>query len=172
MIRVNLNTLHADDTPLPEVLAGLLQESLYDLSWTDESLGLRGFGWWPVHVQGTPSDEEHITGYTYVVDAAQKLVSAIAIIEPLPLEVLRPIRKAKRQAAVDSIKVTTSTGKTFDGDEISQGRMARAIIAMQAIGTSSVLWVLADNTPTEATVQELVEALALAGTEQSPLWSI
>lgn len=78
--------------------------------------------------------------------------------------------KAARQLAVDAIKVTTQLGHTFDGDEVAQSRMARAIIAMQATGTASTLWVLADNTVIPATVAELAEALALSGAAQSALW--
>lgn len=80
--------------------------------------------------------------------------------------------KAQRQAAVDAIKVTTQAGNTFDGDETSQTRMTRAVLAMQATGTASVTWVLADNTVIQATVPELTEALALAGAEQARLWVI
>lgn len=80
--------------------------------------------------------------------------------------------KIERQARVDAIKVTTSSGKVFDGDETSQTRMARAIVAMQATNTTSTSWVLADNTPTLVTVAELVEALALSGTAQSSVWVI
>lgn len=85
---------------------------------------------------------------------------------------LRQTAKQLRQSQVDNIKVTTTSGKTFDGDETSQTRMARAIIALQATGTPTVTWVLADNTPTTATVAELVEALALAGAAQANLWVI
>jgi hypothetical protein len=84
----------------------------------------------------------------------------------------RNAAKLVRQAAVDAIKVTTSTGKIFDGDETSQTRMARAIIALQAMGVPTVTWVLADNTSTQATVAELVEALALAGAAQANIWVI
>lgn len=84
----------------------------------------------------------------------------------------RNIAKIARQEAVDNIKVTTSTNKTFDGDEVSQGRMARAIIALQATGTPSTIWVLADNSPTQATLAELSEALALAGAAQAAIWVI
>lgn len=80
--------------------------------------------------------------------------------------------KLERQARVDAIKVTTASGKVFDGDEVSQTRMARAIVAMQATNTTSTSWVLADNTPTLVTVAELVEALALSGTAQANLWVI
>ena len=90
----------------------------------------------------------------------------------LSSEQIREIAKANRAKAVDAIKVTTQAGNTFDGDEISQGRMARAIIALQAIGTPSVTWVLADNTSIQASAAELSEALALAGAAQAALWVI
>lgn len=83
---------------------------------------------------------------------------------------LRNQAKILREIEVGNIKVTTSSGKVYDGDETSQTRMARAIIAMQATNTLSTPWVLADNTPTTATVEELVEALALAGMAQSAVW--
>ena len=78
--------------------------------------------------------------------------------------------KAARQAAVDSIKVTTQAGHTFDGDEVSQGRMSRAIIALDAAGRSVTTWVLSNNQPTTVTRADLVEALVLAGQEQTRLW--
>jgi hypothetical protein len=78
--------------------------------------------------------------------------------------------KAARQVAVDNIKVTTQTGCTFDGDEISQGRMSRAIIALDAAGQASTTWVLSNNVPTTVTRTDLVEALVLAGQEQTRLW--
>lgn len=85
-------------------------------------------------------------------------------------EVGRAKAKAARADAVNKIVVTTQAGHAFDGDEVSQGRMARAIIALQATGTPSVPWVLADNTVISATAAELAEALALAGAEQARLW--
>lgn len=78
--------------------------------------------------------------------------------------------KGKRDEAVARIRVTTASGKVFDGDETSQTRMARAVIAMQAAGQTQTLWVLADNTPATVTLDELAEALALAGAEQTRLW--
>ena len=78
--------------------------------------------------------------------------------------------KAERAAAVQALTVTTAAGNTFDGDEISQGRMVRAIVALQATGTPFVVWVLADNTTIQATAAELTEALALAGAAQAALW--
>ena len=92
--------------------------------------------------------------------------AAAAVIET------REQAKAARQAAVDAIVVTTHAGNTFDGDETSQTRMARAIIALQTTGTSAVTWVLADNSVIQATAAELSEALALAGAKQAEIWVI
>lgn len=89
---------------------------------------------------------------------------------PKTAEQIRADAKAARTVAVEAIRVTTQAGHTFDGDEVSQGRMARAIIALQATGTESVAWVLADNTAMQASAAELSEALALAGASQAALW--
>ncbi len=96
--------------------------------------------------------------------------SADQLQEIAAAQAAREQAKANRQAAVDAIKVTTAAGNTFDGDEISQTRMARAILAMQATGTQYISWVLADNTPATVSLAELAEALALAGAEQTLLW--
>lgn len=82
----------------------------------------------------------------------------------------RQAAKAARALAVENIKVTTSAGNTFDGDETSQARMSRAILLLSAGVAPSVPWVLADNTVIQATAAELTEALALAGAEQARLW--
>lgn len=96
----------------------------------------------------------------------------VAANQAAAIKAAREQAKAQRKAAVDAIKVTTQAGNTFDGDETSQTRMTRAVLAMQATGTASVTWVLADNTVIQATVPELTEALALAGAEQARLWVI
>lgn len=95
-----------------------------------------------------------------------------AHLHPTPTEEqLREQWKARRAEAVANIKVTTGAGNVFDGDEISQGRMARAVLALQTATGQTVSWVLADNTVIEATAAELLEALALAGAEQARLWT-
>lgn len=82
----------------------------------------------------------------------------------------REVLKASRAEAVAAIQVTVN-GRVFDGDEISQGRMARAILALQTQpeGTTTV-WVLADNTAYAVTITELQEALTLAGAQQTAMW--
>ena len=84
--------------------------------------------------------------------------------------VAREAAKAARAVAVESIKVTTAAGNTFDGDETSQARMSRAILVLSTGAAATVPWVLADNTVIQATAAELTEALALAGAEQARLW--
>ena len=76
--------------------------------------------------------------------------------------------RSERDFAVADIKVTTAAGNVFDGDEVSQQRMARAIIVMDDVQT--IPWTLADNTIVDATKVELTEALALSGAAQSALW--
>jgi len=95
---------------------------------------------------------------------------AAEIRSQLTPEQIRDAAKAARSQAVEVIKVTTAAGNTFDGDEISQGRMARAIIALQATSTPTVTWVLADNSTIQASAAELTDALALAGAAQAALW--
>ena len=90
---------------------------------------------------------------------------------PKTADQLREEWKASRAAAVEAIDVTTAAGNTFDGDEISQGRMARAILALNASAPgTTVNWILADNSVIDATAAELTEALALAGAAQAALW--
>jgi hypothetical protein len=105
-------------------------------------------------LSGVDMPSEALDAYAASIEAAQR----------------RAVAKVRRAEAVDRIVVTTSAGHSFDGDEVSQGRMARAIIALQATGTPSERWVLADNTVIDAPVAELVEALALAGAAQAALW--
>lgn len=83
----------------------------------------------------------------------------------------REVWKTRRAEAVRAIKVTTASGRTFDGDETSQARMARAILGLQPAGEgATVTWVLANNERVTVTAAELSEALNLAGAEQARLW--
>ena len=84
----------------------------------------------------------------------------------------REVLKNQRTQAVTNIKVSTAAGNTFDGDEVSQGRMARAIIALSTGLAPSVTWILANNNTIEATSAELTEALVLSGQAQASIWVI
>ncbi|ANI04428.1 hypothetical protein A210_17805 [Pseudomonas putida SJTE-1] len=73
-----------------------------------------------------------------------------------------------RADAVAAITVTTAAGNTFNGDEASQNRMARSIVALG--DTDTITWVLANNSTIQATKAELQEALRLSGEAQTALW--
>ena len=123
------------------------------------------------------------TSEVYWYDADQTpLVGLVAMTQeeidlhtnpPKTEEQLREEWKAERAALVAAITVTTQAGNTFDGDETSQGRMARAVIALNAspVGTK-VNWILADNSVIQASPEELIEALALAGAAQAAIWVV
>jgi hypothetical protein len=119
----------------------------------------------------------------------------LQVVDSWPKPILdRDVAKQAREAAVAAIKVTTAVG-TWDGDEISQGRLARAadtlkyLSAQKLAGTPLDLtpfgpcyqlvgdeyrcvWVLADNAPIYASEDDLREALALAGATQAAIWVI
>ena len=77
--------------------------------------------------------------------------------------------KKLRDTAVAAIKVTVN-GKVFDGDEVAQGRMARAVAAAESAAISTYQWKLADNSVAAVSLDELKQALALAFQAQSELW--
>ena len=76
--------------------------------------------------------------------------------------------KEERAEYVSKIVVEVD-GMLFDGDETSQDRMARSIIALN--DGETVQWVLADNTIAQVTRAQLREALRKAGTAQTAIWA-
>ena len=94
--------------------------------------------------------------------------SSINILEESPVYIAS-MAKAAKIVDVSSIVVTVGT-KVFDGDEISQGRMLRAIQIAAVTGETTTMWKLADNSIVEVTLDELKEALALSGKEMSKIW--
>jgi len=80
------------------------------------------------------------------------------------------LAKVDRDKQVNNIKVTTTSGKIFDGNEPSQDRMTRAVAAGSPGETTQ--WRLADNSVATVTYEELKEALRLAGQAQTELWMI
>lgn len=77
--------------------------------------------------------------------------------------------KQERAEAVSKIVVEVD-GMKFDGDETSQGRMARSAVAMTEEET--ITWVLHDNTIAQVTKAQLLQALRLSGEEQTRLWTM
>lgn len=76
--------------------------------------------------------------------------------------------KAQRAVNVESITVDVDN-MVFDGDELSQQRMARAVLLMTR-SDEKTLWTLADNTQIEVTKAQLKQACLLAAQKQTELW--
>lgn len=130
----------------------------------------------PLFVSGPGLDltAENKDQYSYPVEGwywFDTLDEAMSALKSEPKLTSRELWKLEREKAVAAIKVTTSSGNTFDGDETSQARMARAILGLQAIGPdATVTWILVDNSVIDVDAGELQEALSLAGAEQARLW--
>jgi len=78
------------------------------------------------------------------------------------LEQAQQVAKKEKIEALASIKVTTTSGKVFDGRDIDQQRMVSAIIASSVVSITETQWKLADNTIATISLDELKEALALS----------
>ena len=70
--------------------------------------------------------------------------------------------KAAKTYTLNSITVTTTNGKVFDGNETARGNMTSAILSAEIIGKTEDTWKLADNTSAVITIDELKQALALS----------
>lgn len=107
------------------------------------------------------------------IEANKGNVVVLTADTPVPyVPTARDTAKRARAEAVTAITVTTQAGNTFNGDEVSQDRMARAILALGTGLAPSVIWVLADNSTIAATAAELTEALVLSGQAQAAIWVI
>lgn len=70
--------------------------------------------------------------------------------------------KQAKLLAMESITVTTASGKVFDGRDKDRARMNEAIVASGILGITETQWKLHDNTAPIITLDELKEALALS----------
>lgn len=77
--------------------------------------------------------------------------------------------KQSRQTLVDNIEVTLDT-VVYQGDELSQTRMSRAIVALPD-DVTTVPWVAKDNTVVQLNKVQLTELLLQAGQAQSMIWN-
>lgn len=83
---------------------------------------------------------------------------------------LTKLWKENRQKAVDTIEVTYNA-VIYQGDETSQGRMARAIIGLPD-NVATINWVAKDNTVHALNKIDLQTILANAGTQQANIWNL
>ena len=77
--------------------------------------------------------------------------------------------KANRELEVKNIEVTYNS-VIYQGDEISQGRMARSIVALPD-DITTIPWTAKDNTVHNLTRVDLQSILLNAGTQQAALWN-
>lgn len=126
------------------------------------------YGWIPYTAD--PTDPACAEIFTKALAGEFGAVAPYVAPVPTPEQILAE-KKKQRQAIVDAITVTTSTGKVFDGDEDAQSRMSRAIQAAQIASIPSTTWVLANNIPTVVTLAELQEALVLSMQAMGAVWA-
>lgn len=111
------------------------------------------------------TSEEYMTAMGIDADTRAAIISQI----DFESEQDAVAAKKQRDAVVAAIKVTVN-GNVFDGDEVAQGRMARAVAAAEISGVGSYKWKLANDSFSEVTIEELKQALELAFRTQSELW--
>ena len=126
------------------------------------------YGWIPFTAR---ADDVEELGRQLYQDLVGGKYGVMAPAVNLSTEQARALWRIEREALVAAITVTTAAGHAFDGDESSQGRMARSIVSLSAQPEgATVQWVLADNTVASVGLAELTEALTLAGLRQTELW--
>lgn len=76
--------------------------------------------------------------------------------------------KQQRTTKVNNIEVAYNNN-IFQGDEISQARMSRAILVMT--DTETIPWVTKDNKVVNLTKVDLLTILKEAGTIQTSIWA-
>ncbi len=126
-----------------------------------------------VTIKSVSNVRMHDDDYEVMVESPNwleyEIVDGLLIHNDLSIAKLEADRKETRLRSVPNIKVTINN-KVFDGDEKSQDRMLRAINIAAITGQTTTRWKLADNSKVEITLEELKEALSLAGQEMSRIW--
>lgn len=129
-----------------------------------------GIGKVPFGCMGTGDSAHGMEIYTRAVAGDFGPITPYVAPTPPPEQILAE-KKRQRQAIVDAITVTTSTGKVFDGNEDAQRRLNNAVSVAAITGETSCTWVLANNVPTVVTLAEIKEAFALAFQAMGAVWA-
>jgi hypothetical protein len=82
----------------------------------------------------------------------------------------KTVRAAKVAGIVVEVMRPDGTVLRFDGDELSQQRLDLFARRAKINGYAALPWVMADNTVSEVTPEEMEEALDLALQKQGQLW--
>ena len=72
------------------------------------------------------------------------------------------LKQTEKDYRLQTIKVTTTNGNEFDGNETARNNMLSAITSAEFTGKTEEYWKLADNSTVLVQLPELKEALALA----------
>lgn len=112
MIKVNLQTLEATRTQLPDFLYGLTHDALLDLSWTDPALGVSGFGWWSEDVQ-TPEIDSATQKYGDEILTAEPANKTVIVTREV-IQLTQPEIAAKKQEII--------TAKLIEIDRLAKSK--------------------------------------------------
>ena len=72
------------------------------------------------------------------------------------------LKQTEKDYRLQTIKVTTTNGNEFDGNETARNNMLSLITSAEFIGKTEEYWKLADNSTVLVQLPELKEALALS----------
>lgn len=72
------------------------------------------------------------------------------------------LKQTEKDYRLQTIKVTTTNGNEFDGNETARNNILSAITSAEFIGKTEEYWKLADNSTVLVQLPELKEALALS----------
>jgi hypothetical protein len=166
MIKVNLQTLEATRAQLPDFLYGLTQDTILDLSWADQSLGVSGFGWWPEDVQTPPIDEsvEKYGDEILVADQASKTV----VVTRDVIQLSAPEIAAKKQEII--------TAKLIEIDRLAKSKRDSIVadyspgeMASWPIKRGEALAYQSAMTPSDAIAPSLAVEAAIRGISTAAL---
>lgn len=137
-------------------------------------------GWYDDSIHDTiPTPNIEVTDeqWQIAVDAGHNKVNADGTTEAFDYRTAEEVFaedmsawKASRRNAVRNIEVTYNA-VVYQGDEESQTRMARAIVALPD-DVTTIDWVAKDNSVNALTKLDLQAILIDAGNQQSALWSV
>lgn len=122
----------------------------------------------------TPTASTDIEPPTFTENQTCKFIEGSWVVADVPKVIPEPpspeeiaqIEASERFVKLNSITVTTASGKRFDGNEIARGDMLSAISIAGFTGQASTNWKLADNSFANVSLDELKEALTLALAEK------
>ena len=125
----------------PEVFANEAPEALF---------GVHGDCSYKIFCLEEKTSEEGVVSFKYGKAEGQK---------GIPEKVLD---KEIKRYLLSNIKVTTSNGNTFDGNETARNNMLSSILTSGFGSNNTFIWKLADNSFAEVSKEELEEALILS----------